>query len=302
MDKHICCVVDTETTMRNEDHRLVYQIGWCISDLSDIETKDYHSRVFWVEETVENPEFFTFKTKRYSDNGVPLLNYKIDPRYKKVINGALRDSRIPVAMIDDRIIYRTAKWKDIIKVFNSDCKNLGVDSITAYNINFDFGVNGSVGAIRKTSHQFTDKGFWFPRDVKHFCLMDWVATLLINRDFYIWVDKLSPSQQVKMLTENSNYSYRAEAILRYLNNDLDYKEQHTALRDCYLEMHLCKIMYHRYSNTLNDFLGTAKKSKVKGVSWKTIQKKLTAKQKLEDRKEWLEQKELIQVKQLELKI
>ena len=121
--------------------------------------------------------------------------------------------------------------------------------------------------------------------------MDWVASLLINRDFYIWVDKLSPSKKVAMLTENSNYSYRAEAILRYLNNDIEYKEQHTALRDCYLEMHLAKIMYHRHKNSLVDFLGTAKHSKVKGVSWKTIQKKLTAKQKMLDRKEWLEAKE-----------
>ena len=49
-------------------------------------------------------------------------------------------------------------------------------------------------------------------------------------------------------------------------------------------------------------MGTAKKSKVKGVSWKTIAKKLTAKQKLSDRKEWLESKELAQVKQLEFKL
>ena len=56
-------------------------------------------------------------------------------------------------------------------------------------------------------------------------------------------------------------------------------------------MHLAKIMYHRYKDSLNDFLGTAKHSKVKGVSWKTIQKKLTAKQKMLDRKEWLEAKE-----------
>ena len=97
---------------------------------------------FWVEETISDPEYFTFKTKKYSENGVPLLNYQIDPRYKKVVNGALRDSRIPITQIDNRTVYQTAKWKDIIKVFNSDCKNLGVDSITAYNINFDFGVNG----------------------------------------------------------------------------------------------------------------------------------------------------------------
>ena len=295
MDRHICCVVDTETTMRNEDHRLVYQIGWCISNLADLEGQDYHSRVFWVEETIENPEHFTWKTKMYSDNGVPLLNYQIDPRYKKIIRQSFKDAKLKDPLVKS--------WTEIMQIFNSDCMNMGVDSITAYNINFDFGVNGRVGAIRKTSHQFTDKGFYFPRGVKHFCLMDWVASMLINRDFYIWVDKLSPSKKVAMLTENSNYSYRAEAILRYLNNDVEYKEQHTALRDVYLEMHLAKIMYHRYKDSLNDFLGTAKHSKVKGVSWKTIQKKLTAKQKMLDRQEWLEAKELetqADIKQMKL--
>ena len=129
MDRHICCVVDTETTMRNEDHRLVYQIGWCISNLADLEGQDYHSRVFLVEETIENPEHFTWKTKMYSDNGVPLLNYQIDPRYKKIIRQSFKDAKLKNPLVQS--------WTEIMRIFNADCMNMGVDSITAYNINFD---------------------------------------------------------------------------------------------------------------------------------------------------------------------
>ena len=273
--KHICCVVDTECTFKSEQSRLVYEIAWCISDLNDPENKDYFYKHFYVLETVSNPEAFLWHTKKYTDNGIDLLHYGVDTRYGKVIKDCFTD------------FSRVRSWKDIIREFNQDCRNLGVDSITAYNFMYDFGINGKAGVIRKTHSQYTDKTFYFPNKVKHFCLMEWVCRTLINRNFFLWIDNLPESQRIKMLTAKGNKSFRAEAVQRYNNQEVDYIEQHTALRDVFLEMDLAKFTYSRYWKTLKYFLGTPKKSLIKMVSWKKIQDEVSSKDKIAEKIEWL---------------
>ena len=64
--------------------------------------------------------------------------------------------------------------------------------------------------------------------------MEWVCRTLINRNFFLWIDNLPESQRIKMLTAKGNKSFRAEAVQRYNNQDVDYIEQHTALRYVFL--------------------------------------------------------------------
>ena len=273
--KHICCVVDTECTFMSEQSRLVYEFAWVISDLNDIENKNYFYKHFYIQETVSNPEAFLQFTKKYTDNGIPKINFGIDSRYGKLVNNSFNN------------FSKVSKWENVIKEFNQDCLNLGVDTITAYNFMFDFGINGKAGVIRKTHSQYTDKTFYFPTGVKHFCLMEWVCRTLINKRYFLWIDSLSDSQKTKMQTAKGNNSYSAESVLRYLNQDVDYIEQHTALRDCFLEMNLAKIVYARYGKTLKYFTGTPKKSLVKMVSWKKIADEVSSKDKMQEKIEWL---------------
>ena len=72
--KHICCVVDTECTFMSEESRLVYEIAWVISDLNDVENKNYFYKHFYIQETVSNPKAFLQFTKKYTDNGIPKIN------------------------------------------------------------------------------------------------------------------------------------------------------------------------------------------------------------------------------------
>ena len=273
--KHICCVVDTECSFMSEQSRLVYEFAWCISDLNDIENKNYFYKHFYIQETVSNPEAFLQFTKKYTDNGIAKLNFGLDSRYGKVINNCFNN------------FSKVETWENVIKQFNQDCLNLGVDTITAYNFMFDFGINGKAGVIRKTHSQYTDKTFYFPNGVKHFCLMEWVCRTLINRNYFLWIEGLSDSQKTKMQTAKGNNSYSAESVLRYLNQDVDYIEQHTALRDCFLEMNLAKIVYARYAKTLKYFTGTPKKSLVKMVSWKRIADEVSSKDKMQEKIDWL---------------
>jgi hypothetical protein len=276
--KHICCVVDTECTFMSEQSRLVYEFAWVISDLNDIENKNYLKKHFYISETVSNPEAFLKFTKKYTDNGIPKINFGFDSRYPDILKNCFNPKDTTG---------KVANWEKVIKEFNSDCKNRGVDTITAYNFMFDFGINGKAGVIRKTHSQYTDKAFYFPNGVKHFCLMEWVCRTLINRNYFLWIDSLSVSQKTKMQTAKGNNSYSAESVLKYLNQDVDYTEQHTALRDCCLEMNLAKIVYARYWKTLKYFTGTPKKSLVKMVSWKKIADEVSSKDKMAEKISWL---------------
>jgi len=289
--KHICCVVDTECTFMSDQSRLVYEIAWCISDLNDIENKNYFYRHFYILDTVSNPKAFLQFTKKYTDNGIPKINFGIDSRYGKVVKNCFEN------------FHKVETWENVIKQFNQDCLNLGVDTITAYNFMFDFGLNGKKtnpsGVIRKTHAQYTHKTFYFPTKVKHFCLMEWVCRTLINKNYFLWIDSLSESQKTKMQTAKGNNSYSAESVLRYLNQDVDYIEEHTALRDCFLEMHLAKFCYARYWKTLKYFVGTPKKSLVKMVSWKKIADEVSSKDKIAEKIAWLE--DIMGVKETSLK-
>ena len=123
--KHICCVVDTECTFMSEQSRLVYEFAWVISDLNDIENKNYFHKNFYIQETVRNPEAFLQFTKKYTDNGIPKINFGIDSRYGKLVKNCFNN------------FSKVEKWENVIKQFNADCLNLGVDTITAYNFMFD---------------------------------------------------------------------------------------------------------------------------------------------------------------------
>ena len=90
----------------------------------------------------------------------------------------------------------------------------------------------------RTHQQLTDKTFYLPRNVDYVCLMDIAGNLFMNRDYNRWLDSLSKEELEQMTTDKGNPSYSAESCIRYLNKDLWYKEQHTALRDSLLEFQL----------------------------------------------------------------
>jgi len=154
---------------------------------------------------------------------------------------------------------------------------MGVDILTAYNYNFDIGEGRKIGTIRKTHTQYEHKSFYLrTSDINVCCLMDISATLLMNKEFYLWADSLNEEDKARMTTEKGNLSYSAESVARFLNLDVDYIEPHTARHDAQLEfMILCKAWATHKNTIKKHFLNN-----IKGVSWKTIQDKKTMKAKL----------------------
>ena len=147
---------------------------------------------------------------------------------------------------------------------------MGVDVITAYNINFD------LKAMQKTQAQYSDKQLRLPNGVDKVCLMDICQTFIMNRDFKNWWDSLEDDFKNQFQTDKGNISYSAECIYRYLFDDYFYTEQHTALRDCRMEYKLLKYSYRKWATDINKHFV----NNVRGVSWRTANKIFTKKEKL----------------------
>ena len=110
--------------------------------------------------------------------------------------------------------------------------------------------------------------------------MDIVATCMANNRFNSWIKTLDENELGQMTTEKGNLSYSAETMLRYLSKDLYYVEQHTALRDARMEFRLLMECWRKWDlHIRKDFVNN-----IKSVNWRTHNKGLSMKQKLENRR------------------
>ena len=256
----IACVVDTECAYKNPNaHGMVYHFGAVFGDLNQDYSFHTVNMDYYVLEVMEDMQNFLFKNK---EGTAYATNQSMARAWKDAINNP----------------HKVKRWKDIISEFNDKLKAMGCDYITSYNFNFDIGVGDKVGTIRRTHQQLTDKTFYLPRGVEHFCLMDIVANKMANRDFSTWIKTLNENELNQMTTEKGNLSYSAECMLRYLSKDLYYTEQHTALRDALMEFRLAMHTWKHYQNDIKKHFV----NNVKAVSWQQFNSGLssTAKMKL----------------------
>jgi len=250
----ICCVVDTECCFKNSDtHGMVYHFGAVFGNLEQDHSFYTVDMDYYVEEVISNIDNLLFKNKEGTA-------YAVNQSIKRALEDAIKNPQ------------KVKKWKDIIAEFNEKINAMGVEYITSYNFNFDIGMDDKIGTIRKTHMQLTDKTFYLPRGVEVFCLMDIVANLMANRNFYSWIKKLDATQLNQMTTEKGNLSYSAETMLRYLSKDLFYIEQHTALRDARMEFRLAMHVWKHYQNDIKKHFV----NNVKGVSWQSFNNGLSA--------------------------
>ena len=250
-------VIDTETTMRNEHSHLIFDFAFVIGNVYDDNSVDCLEKNYLIKDTLKDPENFIFTyTDNETGNRVP---YSLDSRYSRSLDRWANGER-----------YEVATWDYAYKQFWDYCSRMGVDVITAYNLNFD------LKAMQKTQAQYSDKQLRLPNGVDKVCLMDMCQTFIMNRDFKLWWDSLEEDFKNQFRTEKGNMSYSAECIYRYLFEDYFYTEQHTALRDCRMEWKLLKYCYRKWANDINKhFINN-----IRGVSWRTANKIFTKKEKL----------------------
>jgi hypothetical protein len=241
---------------------MVYHFGAVFGDLNQDYSFHTVNMDYYVLEVMEDMQNFLFKNKEGTA-------YATNSSMARAWKDAIRNPQ------------KVRRWKDIIAEFNSNINAMGVEYITSYNFNFDIGVGDKVGTIRKTHMQLTDKTFYLPRGLEHFCLMDIVANKMANKDFYNWIKTLDENQLNQMTTDKGNLSYSAETMLRFLSKDLYYIEQHTALRDSLMEFRLAMHCWKNWKNEIKKhFVGN-----VKSVSWQQFNNGLSSTAKMRLRNE-----------------
>ena len=196
--------------------------------------------------------------------------------------------------------HKVKRWKDIIKEWQDYLHAMNVQYLTSYNFNFDIGTDSSeIATIRKTHQQLTDKTFFLPRNIDYVCLMDIGATLFMNRNYLAWINNLSEDEKGQMTTEKGNISYSAQSCMRYINRDLWYQEQHTALRDSLLEFQLFAHFWKRWKSIIKkEFVNN-----VNTPSWQHLKKGYSATKKRQLRKGKMIKKNLTkEIKQVELNL
>ena len=255
----IVCVVDTETTFINETPRMVYHFGATFGDIEQLNSFNVIKMDYYVKEVIEDLSLFLHQNKEGHNFG-----------YNKSMARALKDA------INNP--HKVKAWKDIIKEWQDYLHAMNVQYLTSYNFNFDIGIDSSeIATIRKTHQNLTDKTFFLPRNVDYVCLMDIGATLFMNRNYLNWVENLSEEEKQQMTTEKGNPSYSAQSCMRYINRDLWYTEQHTALRDSLLEFQLFAHFWGKWKQIIkSEFVNN-----VKTPSWQHLKKGYSAKKKRE---------------------
>lgn len=190
-------IIDTETTVKTKevDAQTVFDIGW----------------------TISNREGKIFKVRSYV---VQQLHYIAVVKKKGFLidSGQVKQETYTRKISD--LYMKQLEWSSIIGQLKRDIKKYNVEFIGAYNLGFDKRV------IEKTHFFFTGKDLdlfdkYFLIDLYPAC-----AYTILNNDNYKEFAK-----KHNLVTSVGNYMTGAEPCYKYLFDDLEYIEEHTAATD-----------------------------------------------------------------------
>lgn len=211
-------VLDTETCPVDRDfegvlpsNMFVYDIGWCICDKRGnvYETRSFINAEIFLDEKA------LMKSAYYAD--------KI-PNYWKEIKSGER---------------KLTNWYTIRKTLLSDMETYGVKEIYAHNMRFDYGaLNNTERWLTKSKYRY-----FFPYNVQ-ICDTLKMAT-----------DILGTMPTYRRFCEDNGYmtnhktprpQLKAETIFRFITNDTDFIESHTALEDVMIEKEILAYCYRQH--------------------------------------------------------
>ena len=204
--KHFLTVLDTETTGLEGIPALafpiIYDIGWI---LADKEGNKIIEREFIVQEVFYNP----------------------------IMQNAYYGKKIP--MYTERVTKAdilVKPFREILELLNHDFGLVKHNTLMAYNLNFDLRALRSTaiycGILPKGEKDWT-KLFTKPVEVQDIWGLA-VETILKKKwDFLEFVEFHN------FTTDSGNPKTSAEVVYKFLTNNPDYEEFHTALEDCKIE-------------------------------------------------------------------
>lgn len=238
-------VFDSETT--NIDKPFCYNIGYKIVNVETDTT--LLKRDYVVEQVWHNPMLFT--TAYYADKR---------PLYVKRM-------RAKQTIMD--------KYGYITQQMIRDFKNFNVELAFAYNSPFDTRVIDYNCEWFKTNNPFDNipirdiRGFVhrfiaYTKEFQNFCDNESAKAKaqceLLKKEY-----KLTPTEELKdkiayfdklaksFYTESGNYSTTAETLYRYITNNTEFEEEHTALADSEIEWEILKYCLQKGADITQEY-------------------------------------------------
>ena len=125
---------------------------------------------------------------------------------------------------------------EIRKTMLTDMEQYGVDTIGAYNLNFDKRAldNTIVYATSGMYKRFIPKSF----NIKNLCIWNLACQTLMNRPTYF---KFATNN--KLFSENGNIKTGAEMCYQYITNNSNFQEEHTSLEDVKIEIQIMTVAF-----------------------------------------------------------
>ena len=201
-------VIDTEATKyRNRDSQdvdgrdmLTYDFGYVVADTDGVV---YERRSIVIAETFADDDLMT--SAYYAD--------KLPQYYAGIETGE----------------WTALSFRDAMRLFTQDCKAHGVKRAYAYNARFDR------DTLNATTEYYSNgyKRTFLPYGVEWFDIMD-----MCRRTFAGTKKYKSWATTNDYLTKTGRARVTAETCYRYITNNLDFIERHTALSDAEIELSL----------------------------------------------------------------
>lgn len=204
--KHYVMVLDTETanTLMDSNGKmdmssvLMYDIGWSVVDTKGgvyVERSFINSDIFYHERKLMQSAYYAWKIPQYEQD---------------ILNGT-----------------RTvASLYQIRQQFLKDLETFRVKEVAAHNARFDY------NALNGTSRYTTQSRlrYWFPFEVEMW------DTLKMARDVILKMPTYKAfCEKYELLTKRGQLSATAESLYKFITNNPNFVESHTALEDVQIE-------------------------------------------------------------------
>ena len=214
-------ILDTETapTVNHKDNKahpetsLVYDFGYTIRDCNGCELV---GRSFIIAETFTNVRMMN--SAYYAE--------KL-PQYHAGMGGT------------DDSEWRVVSFMEAWQTFKADCKLYDVKTAWAYNAKFD--LTALNNTIRTYSNGYVR--FFLPYKMKMRDIWDYASNVTATRKYVSWCIEHG------YFTASGNPMTGAEVVYRYLTQDVEFIERHTAYSDACIEWAILSAAKRKHSKT-----------------------------------------------------
>jgi len=150
-----------------------------------------------------------------------------------------------IPMLDSGDI-KLINWQKMQKIFLNDLIDYNVDILAAYNLAFDS------RALRETNTLLTGGKKFLENKIDLLDIWRFACLTILNQKAYKWLADANGWR-----SDAGNYRTTAEHAFRYISNQNDYIENHTALDDVIIEVGILAECYRQKKKVpYNDLSGS----------------------------------------------